>query len=366
MEARSQSSFKFSGYLSDMPSYIWSNGTKQSFYDNLVHNRLNFEYSPSDKVKLRMELRNRMFWGQTVESTPLFKYIITNDSGWLDMSFNLGSGDSYLVNSVVDRLSYEYESGNFQFKLGRQRVDWGQAKVWNPNDIFNTYSYFDFDYVERPSMDGLRMQYSTGVSSKIEGVIKVDGSNRISAATLYKFNSKGFDIQLLAGEVSQDAYVLGGGWSGSVVKANFYGELSFLSPFEKSDDRILIASVGGNYTLNNSLLLEGEYLYSSNFKNYDGRIDALLYNQGSIENLSIADHSYMLSGSYPLSSLFTLSFAYMGFSFPVLNSFYLGPKVDYSITDNLDISGVFQLFSQEIEQKREVKKLSFIRLKWNF
>lgn len=361
-----QSLFEFSGYLSEMPSYSWSKESEQSFWDNLVHNRLNFAYTPNDKTKLRMEFRNRIFWGQTVKRTPLYKYIISNDSGWLDMSFNWGSGDSYLVNTIVDRLSYEYVSGNFQLKVGRQRVNWSQTMVWNPNDIFNSYSYFDFDYVERPGMDGVRLQYFTGLSSQIESVLKVDGNKHISAASLYRFNTSGYDVQLIAGEVNQEDYILGGGWSGSIAGAGFYGEISFLSPFEKSKDQILLTSVGGNYTFKNSLLLKGEYLYCSNLKNYNGGLEALLYNQASIKNLSITDHSYMLSGSYPISPLLTLSVDYMGFGFPVFNSFYIGPTIDYSITSDLYISGVFQIFSGEINKKRDLRALSFVRLKWSF
>lgn len=361
-----QSLFEYSGYLSEMPSYSWSKGSEQSYLDNLVHNRFNLAYSPNDKTKLRMEFRNRFFAGQTVENTPLYKHIISNDDGWLDMSFNWGSGDSYIVNTIVDRLSYEYVSGNFQLKVGRQRVNWSQTMVWNPNDIFNSYSYFDFDYVERPGMDGVSLQYFTGASSQIEGVIKVDGNKHVSAATLYRFNTRGYDIQMIAGKVNQEDYILGGGWSGSIAGAGFYGEISFLSPLKKSDDQILITSVGGNYTFKNSLVLTGEYLYSSNLKNYNGELGTLLYNQASIKNLSITDHSYMLSGSFPISPLLTLSVAYMGFGFPIFNRFYIGPTVDYSITSSLYISGVFQILSEEINQKSDFRALSFVRLKWSF
>ena len=34
--------------------------------------------------------------------------------------------------------------------------------VWNPNDLFNAFSFVDFDYEERPGSDALRIQKYTG------------------------------------------------------------------------------------------------------------------------------------------------------------------------------------------------------------
>lgn len=39
--------------------------------------------------------------------------------------------------------------------------------AWNPNDWFNTYNYFDFDYEERPGTDAIRVRvyFKDGMSS---------------------------------------------------------------------------------------------------------------------------------------------------------------------------------------------------------
>ncbi len=91
----------------------------------------------------------------------------------------------------------------FQVTLGRQRINWGQTFVWNPNDIFNAYSYFDFDYIERPGSDAVRLQYFPSSSSVAEFAVKVDDENDITAAGLYRFNKWGYDIQFLAGLCQQ-------------------------------------------------------------------------------------------------------------------------------------------------------------------
>jgi hypothetical protein len=71
-----------------------------------------------------------------------------------------------VVFAFDDRSAYlDYTAGKWQFRVGRQRINWGVNLVWNPNDVFNSFSYFDFDYEERPGSDAVRVQYYTGTTS---------------------------------------------------------------------------------------------------------------------------------------------------------------------------------------------------------
>ena len=54
---------------------------------------------------------------------------------------------------------YDYRDNKINFRIGRQRINWGTTTIWNPNDIFNAYNFLDFDYEERPGMDGGKFQY---------------------------------------------------------------------------------------------------------------------------------------------------------------------------------------------------------------
>ncbi|MCK7542259.1 MAG: hypothetical protein MZV63_70990 [Marinilabiliales bacterium] len=69
---------------------------------------------------------------------------------------------SHVLNTFIDRASVDFTAGTLQVSAGRQRINWSQALVWNPNDIFNTYSSFDFDYMERPGSDAVRVDLLTG------------------------------------------------------------------------------------------------------------------------------------------------------------------------------------------------------------
>ncbi len=359
----SQEELDFSGYVSLMPSLNYNNQSKETVFDNLIHNRINLSYQINEKFNSKISFRNRIFWGETIKSMPTFKYIISNDPGWLDMSFNWESRSNYILNTNVDRLWLEYISRNFQLKIGRQRVNWSKTMVWNPNDIFNSYSYFDFDYPERPGMDGVRIQYYTGVASSIEAVVKINSNRDITAAAKYATTIKGYDVQLIAGELELNDWVFGGGYSGSLFNAGFYGEISYLMNIDNQDDDVLLASFGANYMFKNSLMFTTEYLYSDN-QNVQGlEYNLLFYMQSSVKNLSIDQNSYVLSLSWPINPLLNISMAYMGFSFPVFKNYYVGPTVEYSISDNLNFSVVSQYFSFANDNKSVA---AYLRLKWNF
>ncbi len=158
------------------------------------------------------------------------------DPGFVDMSWNLMNENSFFLNTTVDRLWLDFNFEKFQARIGRQRINWGQTFVWNPNDIFNAYSFFDVDYIERPGSDAIRLQYYPSSSSAIELAAKMDSDNDVTVAGLGRFNKWGYDIQLLAGYSNSSDIVAGAGWSGSIGSLSFRGEGSWFHPLESFSD----------------------------------------------------------------------------------------------------------------------------------
>ena len=120
--------------------------------DNLFHNRLNFKAGYGSHLNASLEVRNRLLFGETVKYFPGYSQMIGQDRGWADFSWNLASDTSFILNTSIDRVFIDLNFGKFQATIGRQRINWGMNYVWNPNDIFNAYSFFDFDYVLRPNL----------------------------------------------------------------------------------------------------------------------------------------------------------------------------------------------------------------------
>jgi hypothetical protein len=356
------------GYITNMQSFMFQRLNDNWTIDNLIHNRLNFKWNnKSDNFKAALELRNRLIIGESVSAFPGYSKMIDTDYGLVKLSDNLSNGNSYVLNSKIDRAYIDYTNDKFQLTIGRQRINWGQCFTWNPNDLFNAYSFFDFDYVEKPGSDAIRLQYYTSNTSTFEFAIKADNNHKVTSAFLYRFNKWNYDIQFLGGILNQRDYVIGTGWSGNIKGASFRGEVSYFQPKHNFSDTtgILVVSLGTDYTFKNSFMLQFEALYNQNRSSgVNSFVD--FYNESlSAKNLSFTKVTFMLQGSYPVTPLFNASLAVM--YFPKLEGIFLGPSFTYSLTKNIDLSLITQSFAgQLVKGQTEHFNFGFLRLKWNF
>jgi len=372
-EADSSRAFEVQGYFSEMPSALVQRIHEQWLVENEVHNRLNFFLYPLRGLKASLQLRNRFIAGNYFDKVPSYAESFGGDRGVADLSFNIATGKHYVCNTQVDRLYLEYSGAHVDITAGRQRINWAQTLVWNPNDIFNNYSFFDFDYIEKPGADALRIQFYPGARSNIELDAKVDSSKKATLAGLVKMNLLNYDFQLLAGVLHGRDLTLGLGWSGSIGGAAFRGEAGYYRPLKHFADSqaIVQLSLGSDYSFSNSLLLQAEVLYSYN--PYRQNIGSLLLYYAaplSAENLSFTDWNLFVQASYPITPLLNSSLALM--SFPRVQGYYLGPSLSWSLASNLSLSGVVQIFSGRFmgipgnSANRTTFSLSFLRLKFSF
>lgn len=333
---------------------------------DVVHNRLNFKWYTTPKLTTVVEMRNRLMLGNMIKDFPEYSSDINVDNGLVNMSWIPAQGSGWFVHSMIDRAYVDYTSGKWEIRAGRQRVNWGVNLVWNPNDIFNTFSYFDFDYEERPGTDAIRVQYYPGTTSSAELVYKpAHDSIPQSIAGMYHFSKWNYDFQFLTGQAGDD-WVLGGGWSGDIYGAGFRGEISHFEPMKSTSIRATVASVSADYTFKNSLYLHTSVLYTSNgTTGKAGGMDLLLNPQMSAKQLSLARWSLFGQVSKPITPLFTGSFS--GIVNPSDGSYYFGPALTYSLSNNLELMLTGQLFFGDAGTEfGDIGQLVFGRLKWSF
>jgi len=358
--------FTVSGYISDLQGVSFDSINKQWAITTLFHNRVNLKYFPVAGLSAAMELRTRLSMEENETGNAATATNFATDNGLLNLSKNLAKGNSYVLNSTIDRVWVAYEKGKFHATLGRQRINWGQSIVWNPNDIFNAYSFFDFDYVERPGSDALRLQYYNSEVSSTELAVKMTSDRKITGAALYKFNAYNYDFQVLGGILNQTDYVAGFGWSGAIKSIAFRGEVSYFHPEQNFKDTsgILLASVSFDHTFGNSLYLLVEYLYNGNNSGNHISLQSLYNTPMTVKNLSFVKHNLIVQVSYPITPLLTGSIA--GLYLPGIRGFYVGPSLSYSLIQNLDASLYFQSLGGRIGEKAIQFNMLYFRLKYNF
>jgi hypothetical protein len=353
------------GYISNMQSVMFESLSGEFINDNLIHNRINFEGHITNNITFATELRNRLFTGDMVKLLPSYPEMIADDQGWADLSWNILNEQSFFLNTTIDRLWVDFNYGKFQARVGRQRINWGQTLVWNPNDIFNAYSFFDFDYPERPGSDAVRLQYYPGSSSALELVVKADYEGRITAAGLYRFNKWGYDFQFLGGYADGEDIVAGTGWSGAIGSFSFRGEASWFFPTDNSAEQegTGLFTTGVDKAFKDNSMAQVQVMLCNNpQKMY--QFSSFYFGRISAKDLAFSKFTAFGQYGYPVTPLFNVTAS--GMWFPDLKGYFAGLSFDYSLTGNLDFSLIYQHFAGETSGIRSDTNMGFLRIKFSY
>ncbi len=354
-----QSSFQYKGYLKELGAVSLSNDLGTLRFDNIVHHRLETSWQAGGGFSVRADVRNRWISGYTARNMPEYGSLVSTDPGAVDLSHNWVERRGHILNSSIDRLHGSWVGDTWEVHIGRQRLNWGKSMVWNPNDLFNTFSWLDFDYEERPGTDAIRVQHNWGFASSAELGYKIsrDISESVVAG-MWRGNVGTYDLQGIAGFYAGD-WVLGGGWSGYVESSGFKGEASVFLP-----DGTFTASIGGDHMLSNGVYLSGELLYNGGFIDQPGS-EAGLFQPPRANNLFIAKTGYFANASASPHPLVTVGAGLMG-SF-TRSVHILIPQVSYSVAENLDFLVLAQLLrGSSLSGLTDTPNGVYARLKWSY
>ncbi len=352
------------GYFSDLFSPQYNNVQDQWKATNYLNQRLNFNWMPSSHFSITVQLRSRLIYNQTSPDTSYFNIY----DGFV------GQNKKLFINSNFDRFNLKFTREKFEVTAGRQRINWGQSFVWNPNDLFNSYSFFDFDYIERPGSDAVRLLYYNSYTSSTELAVKLDRYKKMTVAGLYRFNLSGWDYQLMGGMLSSEDVVAGAGFTGNIKSISIYGEVSHFRPLKNFADTTALSMVdlGCSKTFGNNIGLQFEGLFVSKEMNINSLLN--FFNETlDVRKIAFAKINLFGNITYPITPLINGSLAMMWFpDTGGISGFYTGPSFDLSLGNNLSLSVIAQYFKgnfpDTVTQKlqKQILLLSFVRLKWNF
>ncbi|RLD41788.1 MAG: hypothetical protein DRI89_08890 [Bacteroidetes bacterium] len=360
-----------------------------------IYNRFNVWWTPHKNLVFYAGMRNNFTYGPLVANyNDLFSLagmdynkLITYDNGYLDLTFIIADGKSYILYTNFDRLSMQWTLDKFELTVGRQRINWGVNMIWNPNDIFNAYNYFDFNYIERLGSDAIKMELYTGdfssvqIAGKLSYVQSLNDSMQINeelkltTAAMYKFNKWNYDFQVFGGYMLTD-FTAGLGWAGDIAGAGFTGEVSWFLDQENFADTngVLVASIAVNYTFKNSIFINFSGIYNSagasgpanaNIGGFLGSASSIFATNLNAKNLTRSKFDIFGQISYPVTPLINLSLA--SIYNPYDKSVYVGPSVTFSLTDNISLLLNGQLFwGEELTEFGDIGQMVFLDLKWSF
>lgn len=333
------------GYMKYMHTVIVPPYDSSMITDNFLHNRLNYSWYLSENLTFKTSMRNRFFWGELVRDLPFIYGSLGDDPGFFDMSILWSNGESTALHTIFDRVNLTYQKDKLEIIAGRQRVNWGTALIWNPNDIFNSYSFFDFDYEERPGTDAIQVNYYTGAASSLSVVYELaDNMKESTLAAKYKFNKNTYDIQFMGG-YQREFFVVGGGWAGDIKGAGFRGEATYFIPQnDLAGETQLVGTIEADYTFANGLYIQSAYLFNSSGLNVESGNYAAFYldRNLSVQTLSPAMHNVFFQVSAAVSPILNTALASM--LNPKDGSWFIGPNIIWSVVENFDFLIAGQLF----------------------
>lgn len=354
------------GYVKELGQVSLNNDLSTIRYDNILHHRIETDWTLPKNFEFRADLRTRLLNGYTVNNTPGLEQTFERDPNYFDLSWVWFDTNRSLMHSNIDRMHLSYINGPWEVHAGRQRVNWGRTYVWNPNDLFNNYAFLDFDYEERPGVDALTAQYNWSYASSVEAGIRLaDSWNKSVLAGMIRASWKSYDIQITAGHYLQNL-MLGTGWAGYLGDAGFKGEISYFHPEEQLFDETghFTATTSIDYMMDNGIYLQSELLYNGGYNRRGNPLNTLVQPPRA-ENLFIARSAFYLGGSYQIHPLVSSNMGFMG-SFD-RSIFIAIPQITFSVTEDIDLLLLSQLLKGSIfKQSIETTNLFFFRLKWSY
>jgi hypothetical protein len=366
---------RFSGYLKYMQTNVIQN-VDTILTDNLIHNRLNLKVKLPKGFTFGAGARIRAFYGEVTKTGILvgnttgnsYSDQLKNYDGILNLERTWVSGNSLIVNSIMDRLWMDYSKGNWEIRVGRQRVNWGLNTVWNPNDLFNALDYLDFDYEERPGSDAVRVHYYLNDMSSIDIAYKwAKDPKKNVGAIKYKFNTHTYDVQFILGQYQEDL-AAGIGWAGNIKKAGFKGEGTYFIPYDSLSTAtgVLSFSTTLEYGFKNGWTGMASYLLNTGGTDQSQSALGLNAFTPDAKTMMPNKHTVFVNFSKSLSPVFALNVGgFYGFG---VNWLIFFPTATYSIKENWDLDLVGQLFWGDNTQQNFTNQGNgvFLRLKWSY
>lgn len=355
--------FLYNGYVKNLQTNTFDQYFKHNQAGNIVHSRLNTKWNFNQNLKSGLELRTRLILNNEIKHIPNYSAMLRNQEEWMNLSVYAPLKDNVVFYANIERAWIEYHLPKWNVRLGRQRINWGIANTWNPNDLFNTYNFFEVDYEERSGADAVKAQYILNDFDHLEiAYSNASSKNKAVAAARYFFNTAGFDFQLITG-MYHTTFTSGIGWAGNIGNIGFKGETQVYLQHKKISD--LMAMIECTKILKNNWLLSSAVLFNKEGNN-------TVVDDWHQFNFNIAPNRLMPNKwnfTIQVSKEFTplLSGNLIMVYAPKVNLLILFPSLKYNIRTNLDLDLIYQSFFLESMNKFQVQSHGvYIRLKWSF
>jgi len=97
------------------------------------------------------------------QPSDLFRY----DAPYQDWWSESGTNSSSRISAEIDRASYKHRFTHTSLTLGRQPIDWGSGRFWQPLNVFGAFSPTDLDTDFKPGIDAATLDWYPSAFSSL-------------------------------------------------------------------------------------------------------------------------------------------------------------------------------------------------------
>jgi hypothetical protein len=117
-----------------------------------------------------------------------------------DLTWEIASGDHYVLMHTIDRIYLRYGFAAGEAVAGRQRIDWGTGRIWNPTDLFHPINPADFSRIEKTGTDALSFKIYLGQFDDVNLVIQPqDRLDDTNAGLRLRTHAGEYDLAVVGG-----------------------------------------------------------------------------------------------------------------------------------------------------------------------
>jgi len=196
-----------------------------------------------NRFRLKIDQKFDPYWSFHIE--PRYYYLAKSENIPL-------AGVTDIDKVAWDRYYAKFRSPLIALTVGKQRIAWGSGYIWNPTDIFNPFVLsFAVKEEEESNVEALRVEVPIGERGGLDGYLLND--------------KKGIKVKGNAGKFDLSASFVDMGNGTSQIGFDSVGEVwgvGMRSEAAVKNNNIMQAVLGWDYTLDNGVGLNMEYLYN--------------------------------------------------------------------------------------------------------
>jgi len=323
--------------------------------------RLRLRGQPTTTLRFDIAYDNELWLGSYLD-TPQFS---RQQNPPQDSLFNLQQTtldrDAAFARHGLYRGYVSLAMGDVDVRLGRQRIAWGTALLWNPMDILNPLNPLQLEREERAGVDAVTLDWNYAALSRLSLVAAGhETGDSSSYAIRWKSNLDLFDISLMGGRFRQDS-IAGFDFAGQLGQMGLRGEFTHNNTERDGEYQRFV--VGADYSFGNTLTLALEYYFNGQGASDRNAYQVTRWLSGNVQSL----------GRHYLGGFFGYDFTALlrWKNYLILNldddSVFGFHSLVYSLVDNVDLTlGVQHQSGLKTAEYGLLQNIYYTQLQWFF